>query len=252
MSAKLITLGTSHGDPTFCRFNSSTLLQVDEALYLIDAGAPANALMIRMGFALQDLKAIFITHMHEDHVGGLPGMIKSLIKYPRADQHTDIYLPEAEAIEALMRWMRSMHRMWPERLLTFKVANPGVIYADENLQVTALSTCHLENEQQSFPSYGYQMDIADKRLIYTGDLKHDFSDFPTVAMEEPSDLCVCECTHFDMNRARDFLHHCPTKRMVFNHVGDAWHGEGEDKLREIIAQLPFPCEIAHDGSQFEF
>ena len=40
LSAKLITLGTSHGDPTFCRFNSSTLLQVDEALYLIDAGAP--------------------------------------------------------------------------------------------------------------------------------------------------------------------------------------------------------------------
>ena len=70
MNTKIITLGTSHGDPTCCRFNSSTLFKIGEASYLIDAGAPANALMIRHGFKLHDLKAIFITHMHEDHVGG--------------------------------------------------------------------------------------------------------------------------------------------------------------------------------------
>lgn len=251
MSVRIITLGTSHGDPTRCRFNSSTLLKIGEDLYLIDAGAPVNALMIRYGLTLQKLKTILITHMHEDHVGGLSGMIKSLVKYPCDGQHTDIFLPEPSAIDGLMGWMRSMHRMCSEKLLTFKVAEPGVVFNDENLQVTALPTRHFENEQQGFPSYGYQFDIKDKRIIYTGDLKHDFSDFPVVAMNQPSDLCVCECTHFDMKLARNVLSGCPTKRMIFNHVADSWHGEGEEKLLKILNTLPFPCEIAHDGDEFE-
>ncbi|MFA6816380.1 MAG: MBL fold metallo-hydrolase [Lentisphaeria bacterium] len=249
-AVKIITMGTSHGDPTFCRFNSSTLIQIGESLYLIDAGAPANALMIRKGLKLQKIKAIFITHMHEDHVGGLPGVIKSFVKYPVKQQHADIFLPEVDAIDGLMGWMQSMHRMWPENLLDFHVVEPKCIFKDENLQVKALPTRHLENEQQNFPSYAYQFGINAKRLIYTGDLKQDFSDFPDVARKEVSDLCICECTHFNLNVARKVLSKCPIKQMIFNHVGDAWHGEGEKKLREVLDTLPFPCEIAHDGDEF--
>lgn len=251
MNVKIITLGTSHGDPTYCRFNSSTLLKIENALYLIDAGAPANALIIRHSLRLQNLKAIFITHMHEDHVGGLPGMIKSLVKYPDDNQHTDIFLPEATGIDGLMGWMRSMHRMWPDELLTLKVTKPDLIFSDENIQVTAIPTKHLENEQQGFPSYAYKFDIGSKRIIYTGDLKHDFSDFPAIAINEPSDMCICECTHFDMNVAHNILKNCLTKQMIFNHVADSWHGDGEKNLRKIIETLPFPCKIAHDGNEFE-
>jgi len=251
MKVQIITLGTSHGDPTLSRFNSSTLFKIKEKLYLIDAGAPANALIIRKGLPLQKLKAVFITHMHEDHVGGLPGVIKSLIKRPETGQHTDIFLPEAIAIDAFIEWMQSMHRTWSPTLLTFRVTEAGVIFKDENCQITALPTKHIQGENHKSLSYGYQLDIGDERVIYTGDLLGDFSDFPTVAMDEPSDLCICECTHFDMNVARDVLKHCPTKRMIFNHVSNLWHGNGENNLRQIIDTLPFPCEIAHDGDGFE-
>jgi ribonuclease BN (tRNA processing enzyme) len=251
MNVKIITLGTSHGDPTYSRFNSSTVFEIKNALYLIDAGAPVNALMIRHGLTLRNLKSIFITHMHEDHVGGLPGMIKSLVKYPQTGQHTDVFLPETTAINALMGWMKAMHRMWDDKLLMFKTTKPGLIFSDENIQVSALTTKHLENEQQSFPSFAYQFDIGDKKIIHTGDLKHDFSDFPVVAMKNPSDLCICECTHFDMSVAKRILSKCLAKRMIFNHVADSWHGDGEKKFLEIIKDLPFPCVIAHDGDKFE-
>lgn len=251
MKARIITLGTSHGDPTFCRFNSSTLFDIDGALYLIDAGAPANALMIRKGYHINDLKAVFVTHTHEDHIGGLPGIIKSLIKYPEVGQHTDIFMPEDEANKALIGWMHCMHRFWAEDLLSFKVAQAGEVYRDDKVQVLALATKHLENEDNAFPSYAYELNIADKKVFYTGDLKFDFSDFPEKALKEESDLCICECTHFDMNVARNVLTNCPTKRMIFNHVGDMWHGDGEAALKEIIDALPFPCAIAHDGNEFE-
>jgi len=251
MSVQIITLGTSHGDPTLSRFNSSTLFKIKEKLYLIDAGAPANALMIRKGLPLQKLKAVFITHTHEDHVGGLSGVVKSLVKRPEAGQHTDIFLPQACAIDAFVGWMHCMHRAWPPALLTFKVIEPGVVFKDENCQVTALPTKHVRDESQNALSYGYQLDIGDKRIIYTGDLLGDFSDFPAVAKNEPSDLCICECTHFNMEVARDILQHCPIKRMIFNHVSNLWHGDGERNLRKMIDPLPFPCEIAHDGDGFE-
>ncbi len=250
MNIKIITLGTSHGNPTFCRFNSSTLLDVEGSLYLIDAGAPANALMIRKGCHINNLKAVFITHTHEDHLSGLPGIVKSLAKRPKAGQQTQIFMPEDEANEALIKWMHCMHCFWADELLQFNVSLPGQIYQDNKLSVSAIATRHMKNENNAFPSYAYEFKVADKKIIYTGDLKHDFSDFPETALDHPSDLCICECTHFDMNVAHEILKNCRTKRMIFNHVSDLWHGDGEAELRKIIEKLPFPCEIAHDGNEF--
>ena len=85
---RITTLGTSHGDHTYCRFNSSTLFESGNRLYLFEAGAPANGLLVRAGKDVCSIKAVFITHMHEDHAGGLPGLIKSLLKYAQPGQHT--------------------------------------------------------------------------------------------------------------------------------------------------------------------
>ena len=62
---KVTLLGTSHGDPTYCRFNTSTLLEVENyGAVLIDAGTPVLAMLIRQQIPLEKLRAIFITHMH--------------------------------------------------------------------------------------------------------------------------------------------------------------------------------------------
>ena len=63
---KIITLGTSHGDSTPTRFNSSTLYETDGVLYLVDVGAPAEASLKRKGYSCSDVRAAFITHMHDD------------------------------------------------------------------------------------------------------------------------------------------------------------------------------------------
>ena len=58
---RITTQGTSHGNHTYNRFNSSTLVEVDDVSYLIDAGAPANGL--RIGSAVLGKKCV-ISQIH--------------------------------------------------------------------------------------------------------------------------------------------------------------------------------------------
>ncbi len=63
-------------------------------MYLIDAGPPADGLIIRQGKDVKRLNGVFITHMHEDHAGSLPGIVKCLNRHPYEDQHTHFVLPQ--------------------------------------------------------------------------------------------------------------------------------------------------------------
>ena len=246
----ITTLGTSHGNHTYCRFQSSTLFEIGERAYLLDAGAPVAALMIRGGKDFDRLKAVFITHMHEDHVSGLPGLIKALLKYPKDEKHTDVFLSEASAEAGLAAWLTAQHLAWPSDAITINTTRVGDVFDDGVLQVSAEPTQHMRHAD--FPvSFAYVLRAEEKRVVYTGDLRGDFSDFPMAAREEPCDACICEVTHYDPREALPTLTASPIRRLILTHVHDPWHGEGEEELRDILSGLPYPVEIAHDGDEFE-
>ena len=211
----ITTLGTSHGNHTYCRFNSSTLFEIGDSSYLIDAGEPVNGLMIRAKKSFDNLKAVFITHMHEDHVGGLPDLIKAILKYPKDKKHTDIYLTEKSSIPGLEGWLKAMRLRWPSPMITLNVTKPGRIFDDGNLSAIAIGTQHIKHPE--FPiSFAYQLEAEGKRVIYTGDLSGDFSDFPQIAQREPCDLRICEMTHFPPEKALPVLKRSPIRRLIFN------------------------------------
>src|SRR5215475_11893336 len=73
-TTKLITLGTRSGPlPTVGRAQSSNLLIVNGAAYLVDAGEGVTRRLVRAGIAIRDLDTMFITRPHSDHTGGLGG-----------------------------------------------------------------------------------------------------------------------------------------------------------------------------------
>ena len=241
----ITTLGTSHGDQTYCRFNSSTLFEIGNNAYLVDAGAPVEALLIRSGKQFENLKAVFITHMHNDHVGGLAGLIKAFIKHPKSGSYMQIYLSEQAGVKGLSQWLKAQHLPCPSDLYSLHTTVEGPVFSDDILSVRAIRTHHFR-----FPSYAYVLEAHGKRIVYTGDLAADFSDFPKIVREEHCDICICESTHFNMNEALDVLKTCPIEKLIFNHVSNQWHGDGENKLIELIKDMPFPCAIAHDGDTF--
>ena len=80
---RLLPLGTGAGRPTRHRFTSSTLLEVaapTEATVrvLIDCGEAAQHRLLSVGVSPTSLDAICCTHLHGDHVLGLPGLLATM------------------------------------------------------------------------------------------------------------------------------------------------------------------------------
>jgi ribonuclease Z len=73
-------LGTSSGVPTRGRNVSAVALRLPQRaeLWLFDCGEGTQHQFLRSDLRVSQLRRIFVTHMHGDHVFGLPGLLASL------------------------------------------------------------------------------------------------------------------------------------------------------------------------------
>ena len=87
MTAELVLLGTAGAPmPVAGRGGISSALIVDGRVFVIDCGRGSPSAFVDAGLDFRRLEAVFITHLHVDHTGDLPGMLL----YPwgiRADEH---------------------------------------------------------------------------------------------------------------------------------------------------------------------
>jgi ribonuclease BN (tRNA processing enzyme) len=76
MPTELILLGTAAAPmPVAGRAGISSALVVDERVFVIDCGRGTPSGYVDAGLDFRRLEAIFITHLHADHTGDLPGML---------------------------------------------------------------------------------------------------------------------------------------------------------------------------------
>src|SRR5262245_3599119 len=69
---RLITLGTLGGpNPRARQANSSNLLIVNGAHYVIDAGDGVTRRLAKAGIDIREIGTVFLTHHHIDHAGSL-------------------------------------------------------------------------------------------------------------------------------------------------------------------------------------
>ena len=70
-------LGTSSATPTLYRNPSAHVLVAEPASFLIDCGEATQIQMLKMGIKRSRINHIFLSHLHGDHIFGLPGLLSS-------------------------------------------------------------------------------------------------------------------------------------------------------------------------------
>ena len=76
MATELVLLGTAAAPfPVPGRAGISSALVVDGRVFVIDCGRGSPTAFADAGLDFARLEAVFLTHLHADHIGDLPGMI---------------------------------------------------------------------------------------------------------------------------------------------------------------------------------
>jgi ribonuclease BN (tRNA processing enzyme) len=206
--AQLVTLGTAGGPlPRTNRAQSSNLLVVNGALYLIDAGGGVTSRIVQSGHDFRKVGKIFITHPHSDHTAGLATLMVSQWEYQRAEP-TDIYGGGVEALvkgalayltpNAEIRWAEGKKRPMAETFKGHDIA-AGIIYQDANIKVTAVENTHFRFQPGTPPygkykSFSYRFDTLGRSFLFTGDT--GWSD-AVIDLAKGADVLVTEVTDTD-------------------------------------------------------
>lgn len=245
---KLTFLGTSAGIPDPDRNCSCAMLEVDERVYLIDAGAPVLNCLRQHEMTPLSIHAIFTTHAHSDHTAGLLHLLDACTWFYK-ESTFPIFLTTPTLGDALARTIEEMDQQpFASNRLHFKTAEAGTLYDDGILKATYIPAHHCDPR----PSYSILIEAEGKRLLFTGDLSRNLEkgDFPAVAFKLPTDLIVCEMAHFGEEQIAPYLEKCQTKHVIFNHhqpwkAADIAHLATPDRF-------PFPITRAYDGEVIQF
>lgn len=154
---ELIFLGTSAGVPTRARNVTAILLNLQHptsaGLWLFDCGEGTQHQLLHTAFNPGKLDKIFITHLHGDHIFGLPGLLCSRSMAGNT-QPLHIYGPHGikEFVETALRLSGS----WTDYPLTIEEVKPGLVMDDRLHKVTAFPLAH------PVECYGYRVEEHDK------------------------------------------------------------------------------------------
>lgn len=149
-------LGTSSGVPTRGRNVSAVALRLPQRseLWLFDCGEGTQHQFLRSELRVSQLRRIFITHMHGDHVFGLPGLLASL-GLAGTCSGIDLYGPDPlrDYLEGVLR-TSSTRIGYPLRSHRVKDAasSGAVLLDDDDITVRCTQLIH------RVPAYAYRVD----------------------------------------------------------------------------------------------
>lgn len=171
----VVTLvGTGGPELTPDRAGEATLIQAGGESLLFDAGRGVLDGLYHSRVAPQQVTRVFLTHLHSDHIEGLPGLwITPWFLLGRSAQ-LEVWGPPGTA--AMIDGMRAMYahdlaaRPNPSlarSALDIRVHEvaPGVVYNLDHVRVTAIPVEHADGD----PVFAYRVDTADSAILLTGD-----------------------------------------------------------------------------------
>ena len=152
MILTVTTMGTASAMPISDRNPSAQMLTANGRLFLIDCGEGTQQQMRRCHFSFVKVEAIFISHIHGDHLFGLFGLLNSMAMYGRTGV-LDIYGPQA--LGSVLNFYRSFFGTDDGFEIAFHPLTckaPEVVHVSKCLTVSAFPLNH------KIECYGFRFD----------------------------------------------------------------------------------------------
>lgn len=136
---KVVTLGTGGAIPTAKRSLPATALIREGEMLLFDCGEGAQLQMRRAHTGFGRLSKIFISHLHGDHLAGLPGLLMTMALLSR-DKPLKIFGPPG--LKKFVRVARETFRFHNEYELTVHEIEGGRVTTGSGYWVEACPMDH--------------------------------------------------------------------------------------------------------------
>jgi len=171
---KVTLLGTAGPEYFPDRLGISTLVEVNGEKLLFDVGRGTNQRLYQSGVNPKDISRIFLTHLHSDHIEGLPDLWMTPWFLLGRDHGLELWGPDGT--EQMVAGMRAMYghdlkarvnKFNPIENLAIQthVVSDGVAFEKNGISVTAFSVEHADGN----PAFGYRIDWNGHRVLLSGD-----------------------------------------------------------------------------------
>lgn len=195
----VVLLGTGSPRPAPNRNGPSTLVEAGGLRLLFDMGRGNTVSLFRAGVPLGSIDAHFLTHMHSDHVNGLPDLyLTGWIGVPYANRTKPFLIYGPVGTQAMMehlyaafaedRRIRIADEGYPPAGIAFEAHEftGGTVFERNGVKVTAIKVFHGALIE---PAFGFKVEYRGHSVVLSGDTKY------SKAVEEAatgSDLLIHE------------------------------------------------------------
>jgi ribonuclease BN (tRNA processing enzyme) len=239
--AQIFVVGSACGIPIPGRGHSSFLLTAGGLDILIDAGEPCSRTLTETSFDLNSFEAIFVTHGHSDHTGGLPMLIQAAWLSGRK-KRLSIFLP-GELLEPLRQWLNASY-LGPD-IVPFEILfvpwESQTSFDLPGLKVYPAPTTHLvtlnyKSIPDRFKAYSLRVEHPNFSVLFSGDLGTPEDLHPQLI--QPINLLVTEVAHFPPSSLFEYLAAKSIDKILLTHLPKEWVGREALLLESAREALP--------------
>ncbi len=142
MKFEVTILGSNSAQPTPKRFSSAQIVNFREKLFLLDCGEGTQIQLRRYKQKFSRLNHIFITHLHGDHMLGLPGLIST---FNLMGRRNTLHIYSHKDLEDLLKPLLgyTMHKpVFEVQYHPFDPSEHQLIYEDKGLEIYTIPLNH--------------------------------------------------------------------------------------------------------------